>query len=58
MEKFEQIKSILESVSADVEKFYEKGNKTAATRIRKAMQEIKGLAQDVRVHVQETKNNL
>lgn len=58
MEKFNEIKAIVDSVSTDVEKFYEKGNKAAAVRIRKAMQDIKNLAQELRVHVQETKNNL
>ena len=58
MDKFNEIKSIVESVAEDVEKFYVKGNKAAAVRIRKAMQDIKNLAQEVRVHVQETKNNL
>jgi len=58
MDKFNEIKTIVESVSDDVEKFYEKGNKAAAGRIRKAMQDIKNLAQELRVHVQETKNNL
>ena len=41
MEKFNEIKAIIESVSDDVEKFYVKGNKAAAVRIRKAMQDIK-----------------
>lgn len=58
MDKFNEIKSIVESVADDVEKFYVKGNKAAAVRIRKAMQDIKNLAQELRVHVQETKNNL
>jgi hypothetical protein len=58
MEKFNEIKTIVESVSSDVEKFYVKGNKAAAVRIRKAMQDIKNLAQELRLHVQETKNNL
>jgi hypothetical protein len=58
MEKFNEIKSIVESVADDVEKFYVKGNKAAAVRIRKAMQDIKNLSQELRVHVQETKNNL
>ena len=57
-EKFNEIKSIVESVADDVEKFYVKGNKAAAVRIRKAMQDIKNLSQELRVHVQETKNNL
>lgn len=58
MDKFNEIKAIVESVSTDVEKFYEKGNKAAAVRIRKAMQDIKNLSQELRVHVQETKNSL
>jgi len=58
MDKFNEIKSIVESVADDVEKFYVKGNKAAAVRIRKAMQDIKNLSQELRVHVQETKNNL
>lgn len=58
MNKFNEIKAAIDSITADVEKFYEKGNKAAAVRIRKAMQEIKKLAQDLRIDVQETKSNL
>jgi hypothetical protein len=39
----------------DFEKFFIKGNRTAGTRIRKVMQEIKKLTQDVRIDVQEYK---
>lgn len=58
MEKFNEIKALIESVGEDVDKFYVKGNKAAAVRIRKAMQDVKNLAQEVRLHVQETKNNM
>jgi|TARA_Y100000389_G_scaffold179523_1_gene193648 hypothetical protein len=58
MEKFEEIKALIESVSEDVDKFYAKGNKAAAVRIRKSMQDVKNLAQELRLHVQETKNNM
>ena len=58
MEKFEEIKKRIQEVEDDVAKFYEKGNKSAAVRIRKAMQDVKNLAQELRVHVQETKNSL
>tara|TARA_R110000751_G_scaffold94632_2_gene184705 strand:+ start:1935 stop:2111 length:177 start_codon:yes stop_codon:yes gene_type:complete len=58
MEKYEEIKNLIALVDDDVERFYKKGNKAAGIRIRKSMQEIKNLAQEVRVHVQETKNNL
>jgi len=58
MEKFEEIKALIEAVGEDIEKFYAKGNKAAAVRIRKSMQEVKNLAQELRLHVQETKNSL
>tara|TARA_Y100000389_G_C17205100_1_gene385584 strand:- start:98 stop:274 length:177 start_codon:yes stop_codon:yes gene_type:complete len=58
MEKFEEIIALIEACKEDVDKFYVKGNKAAAVRIRKAMQDVKNLAQEVRLHVQETKNNM
>ena len=56
MESIQKIQEVLDSAHADVEKF-NNGNKSAGTRIRKAMQEIKGLAQKARLHVQSIKNN-
>jgi len=56
MESFEKILQVLNSVQGDVDKF-SNGNKSAGTRIRKAMQEVKTLAQHVRTHVQLIKNN-
>jgi archaellum component FlaC len=56
MEKFNQLKALLESVEADAKKFYENGSGAAGTRVRKAMQEIKVLAQDIRNEVTELKN--
>ena len=56
MEKFEALKQLIAEIETDVTKFYEKGNKSAGTRIRKAMQQVKALAQEIRVNVQETKN--
>jgi hypothetical protein len=57
MEKFEQIKTLIEQTQGDVDKFFTKGNNTAGTRVRQAMQELKKLAQEVREQVQEAKNN-
>ena len=42
----------------DFEKFFVKGNKAAGARIRKVMQELKKLAQEVRTDVQSYKNSL
>lgn len=58
MEKYEELKTIILELEGDIDKFYVKGNKSAAVRIRKSMQDIKNLAQELRLHVQETKNSL
>jgi hypothetical protein len=57
MEKFEQIKALIEQTQGDAEKFFSKKNGAAGTRVRQAMQELKKLAQDLRIEVQEHKNN-
>ncbi len=41
----------------DTEKFVE-GNNSAGTRVRKSMQVIKHLAQEIRVEVQKQKNSV
>jgi hypothetical protein len=55
MEIYEKMKAELESLTEDMDKFYVKGNKSAGTRIRKSMQTMKALAQDLRVDVQSNK---
>ena len=47
----------LNNVETDAEKFVE-GNNSAGTRLRKAMQNIKNIAQEVRVEVQNQKNSV
>jgi hypothetical protein len=42
----------------DFEKFFIRGNKTAGTRIRKVMQELKRLSQEVRTDVQDYKGKI
>ncbi len=56
MEIFEKLVEIIGSAKEDAEKFYVKSNKTAGTRLRKAMQDVKKLAQEVRTSVQDAKN--
>jgi ElaB/YqjD/DUF883 family membrane-anchored ribosome-binding protein len=51
--QIEALQNELEQVLVDVEKFEEKGNKAAGTRIRKAMQNVKNGAQSVRTSVSE-----
>jgi len=50
---YNQMILLLEEIQPDVEKFYEKGNKAAGTRVRKAMQELKSLAQDQRTEISD-----
>ena len=45
------------SIETDAEKFVE-GNNSAGTRLRKAMQNTKNIAQQVRVEVQNQKNSV
>ena len=58
MEKFEDLKTIIESMSEDVAKFDDKGNKAAGTRVRQSLQQIKTVAQDLRKEISERKNAL
>ena len=57
MSRFADLKSFVDGLEDDFTKFYDKGNKAAGTRVRKAMQEIKSMAQDIRVEVQNKKND-
>ena len=57
MEKYAKLKSLIVSAEEDFKKFYDKNNKAAGTRARKAMQEVKTLAQEIRKDIQDAKNN-
>lgn len=57
MEKFEKLKEIISGIEADAVKFYENGNAAAGTRVRKAMQDLKVFAQEIRTEVTEKKNS-
>ena len=52
---FDELQNAINDCQTDVTKFVE-GNNSAGTRVRKAMQTIKSLAQEVRVEVQDQKN--
>jgi len=51
-ETYESLKQMIEEIESDIAKC-EAGNKAAGTRVRKAMQEVKKLAQQLRVQVLE-----
>ena len=54
--RLEQLIGLLDEVRDDHDKFFDAGNNAEGTRVRKAMQEVKTLAQELRLEVQETKN--
>jgi hypothetical protein len=56
MDKFTELKNIVDALEADFGKFYNDGNNAAGTRVRKGMQELKNLAQAIRLDVQDIKN--
>ena len=52
---FDELQDTINDCQSDVTKFIE-GNTSAGTRVRKAMQVVKQLAQNIRVEVQDQKN--
>ncbi|TDI74882.1 MAG: histone H1 [Bacteroidetes bacterium] len=56
MSRYAELKSFVDDMADDFSKFYDKGNKAAGTRVRKGMQELKKVAQEIRVEVQASKN--
>ncbi len=56
MELYNKLKDLVKEMENDFQKFYEKGNNAAGTRIRKSMQDLKKIAQEIRTEVQNKKN--
>jgi hypothetical protein len=56
MNQYEKLKQLVLGIEDDFVKFYEKENNAAGTRIRKGMQDLKVLAQEIRTEVQDIKN--
>ena len=53
---FDKLQDVINDCQTDVSKFVD-GNNSAGTRVRKAMQTVKSLAQEVRLEVQDQKNS-
>jgi hypothetical protein len=56
MNEFETIKNMVMSMEKDFEKFYDKGNSAAGTRVRKGLQDLKVKCQELRLEIQNMKN--
>jgi len=55
MNRLQELRDLLTTFEKDFIKFYEKGNKSAGTRVRKHMNDLKRKAQEIRKEVQEIK---
>lgn len=53
---FSKVRDLVMELEGDFEKFYDKSNAAAGTRVRKGMQELKNMAQEIRKEVQDMKN--
>jgi hypothetical protein len=54
-QNYDRLVSVVQAAREDVEKA-EAGNKAATSRVRKAMQEIKNIAQDIRKEMLEVRD--
>ncbi len=57
MSRIDEVKNLMSDLEVDLEKFYDKGNKAAGTRARKQLQALKKLSQEIRLEIQDIKNN-
>ena len=53
---YDELQNLVNDCQGDVTKFVD-GNSSAGTRVRKVMQSIKDLAQQIRIEVQNQKNS-
>jgi hypothetical protein len=52
-ELFTQMKQLWEAIELNHDQFVNKGNKAAGVRVRKSLQDVKALAQEIRKQISE-----
>jgi hypothetical protein len=57
MEKFTKLQEILDGMKIDIEKFYEKSQNAAGTRLRKELNNLRKMAADIRKDIQEIRSS-
>ena len=53
MEKFGDLQKVIDSMTADIEKFYSKEQNAAGTRLRKELNNLRKVAAEIRKEIQE-----
>ncbi|MFZ0455545.1 MAG: histone H1 [Ignavibacteriaceae bacterium] len=56
MNRYEDLLQAVRDLQTDFEKFFEKGQAAAGTRVRKGLSDLRKLAQDVRKEIQDVKS--
>ncbi len=56
MEKINDLQKILDDMKSDIEKFYEKGQNAAGTRLRKSLNELRKKAAEIRKDIQDERS--
>ncbi|MCY4158514.1 MAG: histone H1 [Bacteroidetes bacterium] len=57
MNRYNELKTLVDGIEADFTKFHDGKVNVAGTRIRKAMLELRNLASEIRKEVQEERNS-
>jgi hypothetical protein len=52
---YDDLLNAVKNLESDFQKFYDKGQAAAGTRVRKGLSDLRKLAQDVRKDIQDTK---
>lgn len=55
MNRYQDLVNAVRELETDFQKFYERGQAAAGTRVRKGLSDLRKLAQDIRKDVQEVK---
>ncbi|CAN5580562.1 hypothetical protein BH10BAC5_BH10BAC5_20450 [soil metagenome] len=53
MEKFGDLQKVIDSMTADIEKFYNKEQNAAGTRLRKELNNLRKVAAEIRKEIQD-----
>jgi len=56
MDKINEIRGMLDAMGKDLEKFYSKGQNSAGTRLRKALNDVRKKCQEMRNDIQNIRS--
>jgi hypothetical protein len=57
MNKYQDLVNAVRELETDFQKFYERGQAAAGTRVRKGLSDLRKLCQDIRKDVQDVKSS-